>query len=359
MSNNAPFYNLHNSNQLIANEHNYVLDRKLLTVHSEDRDIKKWPNSNHFEIILPQAMTNVQSMRLVQIMLPANYKTFSNKLQNTKFSFDSSGCTDQIIEIQKGFYSPTQFAAEVQNKMNDVMGVCVDNSGYVGFQVAYNAVGQNIWIGNEINDFSLNFGTQMTYDFSGCPEPVIWDRYTKWGLPFNLGYDKEKYGTVSDISDVVFDYTVPKTLFLDSSNNTNTVYYREAPSGVKILGEKAIYMEVDKYNSYDELYPYSEATSNTFNNDYGGRVNSAFAKIPITIYPLGEIFDSRNGFLQNISHYDPPIERVAKLKFKFRYHDGSLVDFDKFPFTFVIEFNQLRNEIDKKYNVRIPCTYRL
>ena len=43
MSNSAPFYNLHNSNQLITNEQNYVLDRKLLTVHSEDRDIKKWP----------------------------------------------------------------------------------------------------------------------------------------------------------------------------------------------------------------------------------------------------------------------------------------------------------------------------
>ena len=218
---------------------------------------------------------------------------------------------------------------------------------------------QNIWIGNEINDFSLNFGTQMIYDFSGCPEPLIWDRYTKWGMPFNLGYERKRYGTISDISDVTFDYTVPKTLFLDSSNNTNTVYYSEAPTCVKILGEKAIYMEVDKYNSYDELYPYSQETSSFYNNDYGGKVKSAFAKIPITIYPLGELFDSRNGFLQNLSHYDPPIERITKLKFKFRYHDGTLVDFQKFPFTFVVEFNQLKNEINKKYNVRIPCTYRL
>jgi len=291
-------------------------------------------------------------------MLPANYYTFSKKLQNTKFSFDASGCSE-TIEIAKGFYSPSQIAAEVQNKMNDAMGVCLDNSGYNAFQVAYNCVSQNIWIGNEINDFSLNFGTQMIYDFSGCPEPLIWDRYTKWGMPFNLGYERKRYGTISDISDVTFDYTVPKTLFLDSSNNTNTVYYSEAPTCVKILGEKAIYMEVDKYNSYDELYPYSQETSSFYNNDYGGKVKSAFAKIPITIYPLGELFDSRNGFLQNLSHYDPPIERIAKLKFKFRYHDGTLVDFQKFPFTFVVEFNQLKNEINKKYNVRIPCTYRL
>ena len=34
-------YNLSNSKPLIAREQNYVLDRKLVTVHSEDRDITK------------------------------------------------------------------------------------------------------------------------------------------------------------------------------------------------------------------------------------------------------------------------------------------------------------------------------
>ena len=37
--------NLENNRQLIASQDNYVLDRKLLTVHSEDRDIAKWPNT--------------------------------------------------------------------------------------------------------------------------------------------------------------------------------------------------------------------------------------------------------------------------------------------------------------------------
>ena len=245
--------------------------------------------------------------------------------------------------------------------MQDCQGISDASGGYTGFKVAYNVVGQRMWFGNEIDDFSLNFATQMTYDFSACPfpPPTVWNQYTKWGLPFNLGFDKQKYGNVVDTSDVTFDYTLPKTLFLDASNNGDEVFYTKAPYTVKILGEKCIYMEVDKYNSYDELYPYSEETSSFYNNDYGGKVKSAFAKIPITTLPLGEVFDSRNGFLQNISHYDPPIERIEKLKFTFRYHNGNLVDFQKFPFTFVIEFNSLRNEISKKYNVRIPCTYRL
>ena len=90
-----------------------------------------------------------------------------------------------------------------------------------------------------------------------------------------------------------------------------------------------------------------------------GIVNSAFAKIPVQSQPLGEVTDSRNGFLTNVKVFEIPEEKVAKLEFKFRYHDGRLVEFDNIPFNFTIEFNQLRNEIGRVYNVRIPNAYTL
>ena len=62
---------------LIPREQTYVLDRKLVSIHSFDRDIKKWPFGNHFEIELPQAMRNIQSMRLLTITLPSNKYVFS------------------------------------------------------------------------------------------------------------------------------------------------------------------------------------------------------------------------------------------------------------------------------------------
>ena len=118
-------------------------------------------------------------------------------------------------------------------------------------------------------------------------------------------------------------------------------------------------MEIDKYNSYDELVPYSTKTNHLYNNDFNGKVNSAFAKIPITFLPHGEITDSRNDNLQNIVCYNPPIERISKLKFKFRYHDGRLVDFKDAPFNFTIAFNCLQNEIPRAFNVRVPPTIGL
>ena len=57
----------------------YTLDRKILSIHSYDRDISKWPNSNYFEIDLPEAATNIQSIRLVQISIPSNQFVFSNE----------------------------------------------------------------------------------------------------------------------------------------------------------------------------------------------------------------------------------------------------------------------------------------
>ena len=78
---------MNNTHQLIQRQQNYVMERKLISIHTEDRDIKKWTNSNHFEVILPEPILNVQSMRLLDILVPVNFYTFSNTLQNTKMFF--------------------------------------------------------------------------------------------------------------------------------------------------------------------------------------------------------------------------------------------------------------------------------
>ena len=70
--------NTHTNHPIIQRQQSYVLDRKLLAVHSEDRDVKKWPNSNRFEVRLPEAIKNIQSMRLISVSIPNNLYTFTN-----------------------------------------------------------------------------------------------------------------------------------------------------------------------------------------------------------------------------------------------------------------------------------------
>jgi len=318
-------FNTQNNHPLIPREQNYVLSRKLLTVHSEDRDVNKWPTANHFEIILPEAIKNVQSMRLVQSVMPSSFYNISEHLQNNRMDINGNE-----LVVPDGFYSPENLANRISydisiNKLHD------------NASVVYNSIKQKfIFQGSSMQ---LNFNTH--YVCKSCPEqhPNVWTQYTKWGLGSYLGFEKTTYTQTQD-----------------------TI---EAPYFPKLDGEQVIYMEVDKYNSYDELYPYSESTSSLYNNDFAARVNSAFAKIPLTkspqpgCVPPESIYDSRNGNLQNVSYFDPPLERVQKLKFKFRYHNGMLVDFQDMPFNFTIEFNCLHNEIEKVMTVKVPGLYSL
>ena len=77
--------NLQNNHPLIPRENTFWLNRKVLTIHSQDRDISKWPFANEFEIELPQDYHNVQSSRLLEITFPVNLYNFSNINQNTIF----------------------------------------------------------------------------------------------------------------------------------------------------------------------------------------------------------------------------------------------------------------------------------
>lgn len=314
-------YNLGNSKPLINREQNYVLDRRLLSVHSVDRDITKYPNANYFEIIMPETMYNVQSLRLVQCNFPGQYYVFSDNYQNTQFIVNDSS----HVHIQSGIYTPQEMAAELTNDMSNI-----------NIDVSYNPISQKFTIYSTVpTDISLNFNQQIPYDPS-CNNytvnPVMWNQYANWGLPYNLGFEKVLYKGQKS-------YTAPYT--------------------ANLTGETCFYMEVDKYNSYDELYPYNKSSCQMFdNNAYNGKVNSAFAKIPINSNNYINQ-DSRSLFLQNVVQYDPPIERIVRLIFKFRYHDGRLVDFQNNNYDFTIEFNCLKNEIPKKYNVRIPALYNL
>ena len=53
-----------NNHPLITNANQYFYERKFISIHSEDRDVDKYPNSALFEIELPQDYVNVASARL-------------------------------------------------------------------------------------------------------------------------------------------------------------------------------------------------------------------------------------------------------------------------------------------------------
>ena len=65
-------FNNSQTHPLIKQVPNYYLQSKLISIHSEDRDLRAWRHANHFEVELPCVLKNVQSVRLVDSYLPIN-----------------------------------------------------------------------------------------------------------------------------------------------------------------------------------------------------------------------------------------------------------------------------------------------
>lgn len=403
-------FNVNQNHPLIPREQTFFLDRKIISFHSYDRDYKKWPNANHFEIILPETLKNVQSIRLDAISLPSNQFVFNNEYQNTKLSFSlepfSSTQNVLSITIDEGTYLPDELAIEIQTKMNSA--VLKDNPSlgtYNAFRCKYNKITNTFWFGNILDQFVLRFDIKHIYNNICLGQEPMFEHYTKWGLPAYLGYKKSIYRAqktpmqykpdeiINEGGLYGFDYEYP-TAWLDGDTNWIVDVYNPYPpdfyltpenvqelvednsqlidaSGVlkdwqkknqicniDIMGDDVIYMEIDRYNSMDEIAPYSENTSNIYNNDYHGKVKSAFAKIPLPCLSFSQIYDSKNASLMNVSFYEPPLEKLTRLKFKFRYHDGRLVDFKCIPLSFSLEFNMLKDEQLRRRNVRMSGLYR-
>lgn len=350
-------FNNNISHPIIPPEQQYTIERKLVTIHSEDRDVCKWPNSNHFEIQLPETIQNIQSVRLSEITLPSHFYNISRQFQNNALVYSNNATGDlQHVELPDGFYSPPQLA----NVLNQLLD---------GVSVFYDHVIQRFVFYSTQSEFSLNFDHQICYKKTCDTNKSAWCQSTKWGLGYLLGFDKTSYTSETSSSSTscipegvkhFIENDVKIDDDADYSKITNTQNVIVSPKFPKLEGELAIYMEVDKYNSYDELIPYPSKTNNMYLNSYGGNVNAAFAKIQITKKPSAS---GSTPYVSNRTHklletiYDPPVEKLQKLKFKFRYHNGMLVDFQDTPFSFSIEINSLRNDMKKNYKIGCNQTF--
>ena len=70
------------------------------------------------------------------------------------------------------------------------------------------------------------------------------------------------------------------------------------------------------------------------NNSTNSRVRSALAKIPIPSTPMSQYFDTNTNYCVAVDKRS----RLSKLVFKLRYHNGELVSFGRFEYSFTIEF---------------------
>ena len=124
------------------------------SVHSEDRNVFKYPDSGSFEIEFPRDYLNVKTMTISEMAMPINNELFSTLFNNVFLLFkinepynpvETSGSTadilqytifqalnarkeqDFIIQIENGYFSVDQMITELTRRMNDAVTEYITN----------------------------------------------------------------------------------------------------------------------------------------------------------------------------------------------------------------------------------------
>lgn len=263
LSSSSGSYNVNTSHPIIENSQQYMFYKKYMSIHSEDRDLIKFPNSSEFEIEMPEDMVNVASIKMVQWAFPANYNVFSINQGNLYLEFKiinpypyndqsiistldeynyhifaalfSHIDTNYSFYIEEGFYNPFQMATELTNKFNyavtqqiqtylisqgwtDTLAQFNAIGGYTRFVIVYNSVNLKLWFGNTADSFQLiytasptNIGSnslcELNKGSASLPDS------SNWGLCSFIGLPKQT---------------------MTSDNKTNSGSTATLPSGVSV-----------------------------------------------------------------------------------------------------------------------------
>jgi hypothetical protein len=402
----SKLYNTSTNHPLIPNANDYIIYKKYVSIHSEDRDILKYPNSNQFEIEMPEDITNIYSLRLINWTFPSNYNSFSSANSNITLFFKITNpynpganmvfnpleqaiftalflTSNELYEftIQEGFYNPTQMVTELQNKFNFTVTQRVKKyltanalttelaqfnaqGGYNKFVIVFNSVSSKIWYGNTCDEFMianevLSLIDTLT-DNLFCASKAQLPEFDNWGLPGNLGLSRCNTTAISINDSTTGESFTPRFFYGDVNAGDNgfwlvpdptltgsVVYFIEPPFKINLMGPAYFYMELNGNNCIDETSPYAVNKYTLSNNTTNGVANSAFAKIGIPTTPISQWFDKES---LPYKLYWPPAERMRKLSIKLRYHNGQLVNFGAFPYSFAIEFTTLLPNQPRRIN---------
>lgn len=307
-------YNTNTSHPLIPSSQEYIYYKKYLSIHSEDRDMIKYPNASEFDIEIPEDYVNVSAIKLVQWTFPANYNVFSslngnislqfritNPYNPAEFSvlddynyriFEALFNSNNIynIVIEEGFYNPLQMSTELTNKFNYVvtqriidyfntqniqypsdgwdytLEQFISNGGYTRFVIVYNNVSLKLWFGNSADSFAIisEEGRDVkTFTNNLCVTSTnrVPEYATSYGLPSFLGLSRTNQ-TSTNSSD-----NIANTSILKNGTVVPRFYYGDVLPGdngywllpLDLSGCKVNWIEArDKLNIMGEAFMYME-----------------------------------------------------------------------------------------------------
>jgi len=308
------------------------------------------PDSNslnfntNFTVDLPEALTNVVSIKLYSVQIPTTWYTFDHHLGNTSYKYDSN---NDLSFIDVGNY--------------DISGVCdaLNESGLTGTTFAEQS--NVISLGGVKEKYINSYTSDMSNSFIN--QNLFW----------NLGFRKtidENGGDISfnaaSIGDVPADVYGPRYFVLnlddynqnsqskgllsvtDQYNPINAIQSKRTDGRSETRLTKAqLYSQSSKLG-HDDLSGNKLVASTRYNNlrnNAGSKSNNAFALIPlrdvVSLRAKGEPLVEFGRILEeNVRTYSGPVD-IERLKIQLLDDKGNLVNLHDNDWSFSLVVEQL------------------
>jgi hypothetical protein len=399
---NLLYNNVNNNHPLITNSQDYAIIKKYISIHSEDRDLFKFPTASEFEIMLPEDMNNVSYMKLADWSFPTSYSTYSLLAGNVTMTFkinkpinpatiipppadlalqiliyealSSNIDNNYTITIEEGIYTGPQLAIELTNKFNVAVTIFIKSyfieKGYTGFTsytefvIVYSLVTQILLFGNRSSSFILTNTTQFPFQYSpkqdcnNCKSSSISTVYST--LPYSSNPDNKNACFNAHTLPSSYDYGLPSYLGLlpcntESTESLEDLYFYYTTPFIPWLtpsfaGTSVYYVTAPKkaqLNSqvyfYLDLAGYNciDETSPFNISNFTLTTNTTNGIVNAAFAKINAVANLTGSYLDKSPAYKyfmPPAERIRKLKIKCRYHNNSLVEFNGLPYSLLFEF---------------------
>lgn len=256
--------------------------KRYIVVDSRDRNYDIFPDPGEYVVTLPETFFNVSSARLMTAELPTSFFVFSQDQNNTSITVRVNASTTTLT-IPDGNYGFTSMATALAAGLN---------AAFAGrtFTVVVSKVTLKATITSSVPTDVITIDT-TTLDN---------DARTQYSLAYYLGFPRDALvsGTGSVVSTRVCSLNPELNILLD----------------------------------IEELGTMREAG---LEGRGGTMARGTFAKIPINVDSYEICFFDKHAATCN--DLIPPLAKLTKLHIRYRFHDGTLVNFNGVEHSLLLE----------------------
>lgn len=253
-----------------------------VVVDSRDRDPLRFPHPDHYEVQLSIPLNHVMRARLLSAEIPSTFHVFSKALENTTLRVQV-GSETKNITIPDGNYDIDDMIRALQYYLQEAF------QG-VEFRVIADPITHGIGI-ETVSEPKTEFSVHVPDTLPGR---------THWGLAYYLGFPR-----------ATIVHTVDGRM--------------EASRPVVLNPETYMMLDIEEFGQVYEM------------GMSGGAIRSAshpFAKVPIRVSTFQySFFDMPMG----INEMNPPLLTLDKLRIRWRFHDGTPINFHEVDHSFTLE----------------------